>query len=59
IAKISGPHNTYARAEHPRRWRDLRPQNTQLYTKETEDLGVEGGLGLSLFEEWWAAYLKK
>uniref|UniRef100_A0A0W0FT83 RmlD-like substrate binding domain-containing protein n=1 Tax=Moniliophthora roreri TaxID=221103 RepID=A0A0W0FT83_MONRR len=36
-----------------------RPKNTQLYTKETEDLGVEGGLGLSLFEEWWTAYLKK
>ncbi|KAK7034492.1 hypothetical protein VNI00_012339 [Paramarasmius palmivorus] len=36
-----------------------RPKNCQLYTKETEDLGVEGGLGLSLFEEWWTAYLKK
>jgi S-adenosylmethionine synthetase len=35
-----------------------RPRNCQLYTKETEDL-VEGGLGLSLFEEWWNEALKK
>jgi S-adenosylmethionine synthetase len=35
-----------------------RPRNCQLYTKETEDLGVEGGLGLSLFEEWWTERLK-
>ncbi|KAJ3980943.1 hypothetical protein F5890DRAFT_1575357 [Lentinula detonsa] len=36
-----------------------RPRDCQLYTKETEDLGVEGGLGLTLFEEWWSEYLKK
>ncbi|GAW08713.1 NAD dependent epimerase dehydratase [Lentinula edodes] len=36
-----------------------RPRDCQLYTKETEDLGVEGGLGLTLFEEWWTEYLKK
>ncbi|KJA13733.1 hypothetical protein HYPSUDRAFT_49648 [Hypholoma sublateritium FD-334 SS-4] len=36
-----------------------RPRNCQLYTKETESLGVEGGLGLSLFEEWWSERLKK
>ncbi len=36
-----------------------RPKDCQLYTGETEDLGVEGGLGLSLFEEWWTQYLKK
>ncbi|KAF9495034.1 NAD-binding protein [Pleurotus eryngii] len=35
-----------------------RPRNTQLYTRETEGLGVEGGLGLTLFEEWWSEYLK-
>jgi S-adenosylmethionine synthetase len=35
-----------------------RPRDCQLYTKETEDLGVEGGLGLSLFEEWWSERLK-
>lgn len=35
-----------------------RPQNTHLYTGETERLGVEGGLGLSLFEEWWTERLK-
>jgi len=34
-----------------------RPRDCHLYTKETEDLGVEGGLGLSLFEEWWTARL--
>lgn len=36
-----------------------RPRDSQLYTRETEDLGVEGGLGLSLFEEWWTEHLKK
>ncbi|KAJ3769298.1 hypothetical protein FB446DRAFT_766288 [Lentinula raphanica] len=36
-----------------------RPRDCQLYTKETEDLGVEGGLGLTLFEEWWEEYLRK
>jgi len=35
-----------------------RPRDCHLYTKETEDLGVEGGLGLSLFEEWWREQLK-
>jgi S-adenosylmethionine synthetase len=35
-----------------------RPRDTQLYTGETERLGVEGGLGLSLFEEWWTERLK-
>ncbi|KAF8155823.1 hypothetical protein B0H34DRAFT_510933 [Crassisporium funariophilum] len=34
-----------------------RPRDCKLYTRETEDLGVEGGLGLSLFEEWWAEKL--
>ncbi|KAF8068757.1 hypothetical protein FPV67DRAFT_1668830 [Lyophyllum atratum] len=40
-----------------------RPRDCQLYTRETEDLHVteEGdpSLGLSLFEEWWRAYLRK
>ncbi|EPQ52149.1 NAD P-binding protein [Gloeophyllum trabeum ATCC 11539] len=36
-----------------------RPRDCQLYTRETEDLGVEGGLGCSLFEEWWTEYLTK
>jgi len=35
-----------------------RPRDCQLYTKETEDLGLEGGLGLSLFEEWWTERFK-
>ena len=30
-----------------------RPKDCHLYTKETEDLDVEGGLGLSSLEEWW------
>ncbi|KAF9027956.1 NAD(P)-binding protein [Hymenopellis radicata] len=35
-----------------------RPKNTQLYTRETEDLSVEGGLGLTGFEEWWEEHVK-
>ncbi|KAH8829045.1 hypothetical protein DL96DRAFT_1708212 [Flagelloscypha sp. PMI_526] len=35
-----------------------RPKDCQLYTGETESLGLEGGLNLSLFEEWWTDYLK-
>ena len=35
-----------------------RPRDTQLYTRETEDLmGGNGGLGTTGFEEWWAEYL--
>ncbi|KAF9051353.1 hypothetical protein BJ165DRAFT_1448141 [Panaeolus papilionaceus] len=34
-----------------------RPRDCRLYTKETEDLGVEGGLDTSLFEEWWTERL--
>ena len=37
-----------------------RPQNTQLYVRETEDLmDGFGGLGWNPFEEWWTAYLAK
>ena len=38
----------------------LRPQNTQLYVRETEDL-MEGfgGLGWNPFEEWWTEHLTK
>ena len=37
-----------------------RPQNTQLYVHETEDLMEgHGGLGWNPFEEWWTAYLAK
>jgi len=36
-----------------------RPVDCHLYTKETDDLGVEGGLGCSLFEEWWTEHLKR
>jgi len=34
-----------------------RPRDTQLYVRETEELGVEGGLGTTGFEEWWEARL--
>ena len=38
----------------------LRPQNTQLYVRETEDLmGGFGGLGWNPFEEWWTEHLTK
>ena len=37
-----------------------RPQNTQLYVRETEELmDGFGGLGWNPFEEWWTAYLAK
>jgi S-adenosylmethionine synthetase len=36
-----------------------RPRDCHLYTKETEGLRIEGGLGLSLFEEWWTEHLKR
>jgi S-adenosylmethionine synthetase len=36
-----------------------RPRDCHLTTKETEDLTIEGGLGLSLFEEWWTNCLKQ
>ncbi|KAI0319248.1 NAD-P-binding protein [Amylostereum chailletii] len=36
-----------------------RPRDTQLYVRETEDLGVEGGLGTVGFEEWWEERLRK
>jgi S-adenosylmethionine synthetase len=36
-----------------------RPKNTQLDTSETEALGVEDGLGLTGFEEWWSAHLRR
>ncbi|KAH9039199.1 NAD-P-binding protein, partial [Lactarius hengduanensis] len=35
-----------------------RPQNTQLSLRETEDLGVDGGLMTGGFEEWWVEYLR-
>jgi len=35
-----------------------RPRDTQLYVRETEELGVEGGLGCGGFVEWWEEHLK-
>ncbi|TFK72105.1 NAD(P)-binding protein [Pluteus cervinus] len=34
-----------------------RPRDCQLDTTATEELGVEGGLGQSLFDEWWTSHL--
>ncbi|KAG1716822.1 hypothetical protein ID866_344 [Astraeus odoratus] len=34
-----------------------RPQDCHLSTEDTEQIGVEGGLGCSKFEEWWIGYL--
>jgi S-adenosylmethionine synthetase len=36
-----------------------RPRDCQLYTRETEDLGLEDGLACGGFEEWWRGYLGK
>ena len=37
-----------------------RPQNTQLYVHETEDLMEgAGGLGWNPFEEWWTRHLQR
>ncbi|KAF8652386.1 hypothetical protein AX16_004414 [Volvariella volvacea WC 439] len=35
-----------------------RPRDCRLDTRETEALGIQDGLGLSLFEEWWTENLK-
>ena len=35
-----------------------RPRDCQLDTSTTEALGLEGGLDLCLFEEWWTGHLK-
>ncbi|KAH9074188.1 NAD-P-binding protein [Lactarius deliciosus] len=49
IAPIAGP---------PPPGSTPRPQNTQLSLRETEDLGVDGGLMTGGFEEWWMEYLR-
>lgn len=35
-----------------------RPYDCHLDVRETEALGLEGGLNQSLFEEWWSQHLK-
>ena len=60
FAKILGlPHKHIVPDSEPPTGSVTRPRDCRLYIKETENLGVEGGLGLSLFEEWWTAYLKQ
>ncbi|EIM81101.1 NAD-P-binding protein [Stereum hirsutum FP-91666 SS1] len=46
-------------ADEPAPGSTPRPRDTQLYVRETEDLGIEGGLGTTGFEEWWIEYLGK
>ncbi|KAI0754350.1 NAD(P)-binding protein [Daedaleopsis nitida] len=61
LARILGvPHTHLIADTEPPKDGTPRPQNTQLYVRETEDL-MEGygGLGWNPFEEWWAAYLAK
>jgi len=36
-----------------------RPRDCHLDCAETEALGIEGGMGLTGFEEWWTAHLGK
>jgi len=36
-----------------------RPRDCHLDCQETEALGVDGGMGLSLFEDWWAGMFLK
>ncbi|KAH7099532.1 NAD(P)-binding protein [Auriculariales sp. MPI-PUGE-AT-0066] len=36
----------------------LRPKDSQLSVLETDALGIEGGLGLGGFEEWWDGWFK-
>jgi len=60
FAKILGfPHKHIVPNVDPPTGGTSRPRNCHLYTRETEDLDVEGGLGLCLFEEWWTQYLKQ
>ncbi|RPD75681.1 NAD(P)-binding protein [Lentinus tigrinus ALCF2SS1-7] len=61
FARILGvPHAHIVADAEPPKEGTPRPQNTQLYVHETEDL-MEGfgGLGWNPFEEWWTAYLNK
>ncbi|TBU22534.1 NAD(P)-binding protein [Dichomitus squalens] len=61
FAKILGvPHGHIIPDAEPPKDGTPRPQNTQLYVHETEDLMEgSGGLGWNPFEEWWKEYLKK
>ncbi|KAI6106920.1 hypothetical protein EDD16DRAFT_1695153 [Pisolithus croceorrhizus] len=58
FAKILGlPHQHIAPDDSPPSGATPRPRDCRLSTKETEELGVEGGLGCRKFEEWWIGYL--
>ncbi|EAU89284.2 NAD dependent epimerase/dehydratase [Coprinopsis cinerea okayama7 len=60
FAKILGlPHGHIVPVTHPPPGPGTasRPRDCHLDTRETEALGVEGGLDQCLFEEWWASYL--
>ncbi|KAI6107607.1 hypothetical protein EDD17DRAFT_1882790 [Pisolithus thermaeus] len=58
FAKILGlPHQHIVPDDSPPSGATPRPRDCHLSTKETEELGVEGGLGCRKFEEWWIGYL--
>ena len=62
FAKILGlSHDHIIPDTHPPTGADAttRPRDCHLSTKETEDLDIPGGLGLSLFNEWWSQRLGK
>ncbi|THH19127.1 hypothetical protein EW146_g1997 [Bondarzewia mesenterica] len=60
FARILGlPHKHIVPEAEPPAEATPRPRDTQLYVRETEDLGVEGGLGTTGFEEWWEEHLGK
>lgn len=62
FAKILGlSHDHIIPDTHPPTGADAttRPRDCHLSTKETEDLDIPGGLGLSLFNEWWSQHLGK
>ncbi|KAH9941727.1 NAD(P)-binding protein [Epithele typhae] len=61
FARILGlPHAHIVADAEPPKAGTVRPQNTQLYVHETQDLMEgSGGLGWNPFEEWWQVYLAK
>jgi len=62
FAKILGlPHDHIIPDINPPTGADAtaRPRDCRLSTRKTEDLEIPGGLGLSLFIQWWSSHLEK